>query len=33
MQESPGAQAAARKDKKGNPLEFLSLLRSLTTRW
>jgi hypothetical protein len=30
---SPAAKAAARKDKQGNPLEFLQLLRSLTTRW
>mmetsp|Transcript_17691 Transcript_17691/g.44535 ORF Transcript_17691/g.44535 Transcript_17691/m.44535 type:complete len:258 (-) Transcript_17691:567-1340(-) len=25
--------AASRKNKKGNPFEFLSLLQSLTTRW
>lgn len=25
--------ASSRKNKKGNPFEFLSLLQSLTTRW
>lgn len=32
--EEAGAQAASqRKNKKGNPFEFLQLLMSLTTRW
>lgn len=28
-----GDAASQRKDKKGNPLEFLQLLTSLTKRW
>ncbi|KAJ9508160.1 hypothetical protein QJQ45_021575 [Haematococcus lacustris] len=31
--QSPVVSAASRKNKQGNPLEFLSLLKSLTTRW
>jgi hypothetical protein len=30
---TPAARLAARRDKKGNPLEFLQLLISLTKRW
>lgn len=30
---SPAQQAAARKDKQGNPFEFLQLLISLVKRW
>ena len=30
---SAAQQASSRRDKKGNPLEFLQLLFSLTKRW
>lgn len=30
---SPAAKAAQRRDKQGNPFEFLELLMSLTKRW
>lgn len=30
---TPAQVAAARKNKKGNPFEFLELLKGLTTRW
>lgn len=36
VQEAPksaAAQMASRKDKQGNPLEFLKLLFSLVSRW
>ncbi len=31
--QSPAARAAPRRNKKGNPLEFLQLLTSLVKRW
>jgi hypothetical protein len=30
---TPAGQARQRRDKRGNPLEFLRLLTSLTKRW
>ncbi len=36
VQEAPktaAQQLAARKDKQGNPFEFIQLLMSLTKRW